>query len=228
MKHSQSLHSIQDALGNLVIGEGYLLRADGVAVALLEITPPDLRLYDAESLAQLLEAYTTVLYTCPDRCSLLTMAMPLDIQPFIHTLSEAQQRAPDFRSYSVLGAMADWLDLTWAALLHLRTVRWFVAVPSVMPEMPPSGTWGELLPAAIVGQINRIEGDAVSEALGRAERLLRQFASLGVEPAPRLLSAETIRHLVRAALDPIAGEGQQRRSFDAPRLFQIAAPERHP
>ena len=64
--------SVQEALGSITIGEGYLLRADGVAVALIDLTPPDLRLHDASSLARLLDAYTHVLCTCPDRCSLLT------------------------------------------------------------------------------------------------------------------------------------------------------------
>lgn len=226
MKHTQIRHSLQDALGNVTVGEGYVLRDDGVAVALLELTPPDLRLYDAESLARLLEAYTTVLYTCPDRCNFLTMAVPLDVHPLIHTLAKAQQSAPDIRSYSILGALTDWLDLTWSALLHFRTVRWIVAVPSVLPETPPSGMWGELLPATVVGQVNHIEGDPVVEALVRAERLLRQFASLQIEPAPRFLGAAAIRHLLRIALDPVAAEGQQYRTVDAPPLLNVAAPER--
>lgn len=223
---SRALSSVQDALGNITIGEGYLLRADGVAVALIDLTPPDLRLYDAESLAHLLDAYTNILHTCPDRCSLLTVAVPLDINPLIHTLDQAQQRAPDFRSYTVLGALTDWMGHAWTTLAHLRTVRWIVAVPSVAPETPPSGTWGELLPAAIVGQATRLNGDPVAEALNRAQRLLGQFATLGIEPAPRLLPSAAIRHLLRAALDPVAAEGEQQRAVDAPRLLQVASVER--
>ena len=39
--------SLQEALGLLAIGDGYLLRSDRVAVALFEVTPPDLRLLRA-------------------------------------------------------------------------------------------------------------------------------------------------------------------------------------
>lgn len=218
--------SVQEALGNITIGDGYLVRADGVAVALIDLTPPDLRLHDASSLERLLDAYTHVLCTCPDRCSLLTMAVPLDITPLIQTLTTAQQRAPDFRSYAILGALTDSLHHSWAALVHLRAVRWIVAVPSVAPETPPSGTWGELLPASIVGQITRLHGDPVSEALTRARRLLGQLATLGIEPGPTLLPTTAIRLLLRAALDPIAAESQQQLSaLDAPRLLQAHALE---
>lgn len=217
--------SLQDALGNIVVGEGYVLRDDNVAVALLELTPPDLRLYDADSLARLLEAYTNVLRICPDRCSLLTFAVPLDIQPLIRTLAQAQHNAADVRSYIILGALSDWMNLTWSALLHLRSVRWLVAVPSVAPETPPSGTWGELLPTAIVGQTTRLAGDPVAEALTRAHRLLGQFALLGIEPAPRLLPASSIRSLLRSAFDPVGWEGDQRHTIDLARPFQVAAPE---
>lgn len=73
--------SVQDSLGALTIGDGYLLRSDRVAVALIELTPPDLRLYDTDSLTRLLGMYSDVLKTCPDRCSLATFALPLTITP---------------------------------------------------------------------------------------------------------------------------------------------------
>lgn len=222
-KHSHA--SVQEAIGNIAVGEGYLLRTDGVAVALIDLTPPDLRLHDAASLERLLEHYAQVLRACPDRCSLLTVAVPLDITPLLHTLTQAQQRAPDIRSYTVLSAITDWLQLAWSGLVHLRAVRWLVAVPSVVPELPPAGTWGELLPTAIVGQTVRLSGDPVAEALSRARRLLGQLATLGIEPSPRLVPAATIRLLVRAALDPIAAEGQQLNTIDAPRPLQTAASE---
>lgn len=223
--HARPSASAQEALGNLTIGEGYLLRADGVAVALIDLTPPDLRLHDAASLERLLEHYAQVLRACPDRCSLLTTAVPLDISPLLQTLTQAQTRAPDIGSYTVLSAMTDWLHLAWSGLVHLRAVRWMVAVPSVAPEVPPAGTWGELLPTAIVGQTVRLPGDPVTEALTRARRLLGQLATLGIEPAPTLIPAATIRQLVRAALDPIAAEGQQLTALDAPRPLQIVATE---
>jgi hypothetical protein len=164
-----------------------------------------------------------VLRACPDRCSLATFALPLDITPLIQTLSAAQQRAPDFQSYAILGALTDWLGHAWSSLIHLRTVRWIVAVPSVAPEAPPPGTWGELFPAAIVGQTTRLTGDPIDEALTRARRLLSQFALLGMEPPPRLLRAAEIRALLRDSLDPVAGESQQHRRMDAPHLLQIVA-----
>ncbi|WP_129676011.1 hypothetical protein [Candidatus Chloroploca sp. Khr17] len=226
MARSRPPGSVQEALGALTIGEGYLVRGDGVAVALIDLTPPDLRLHDATSLARLLEAATHVFSTCPDRCSLLTMAVPLDYAPLIQTLTAAQQRAPDFRSYAILGALTDALQHAWAALGQLRTVRWVIAVPSVAPETPPSGMWGELRPAALVGQVTRLPGDPVTEALTRARRLAGQFATLGLEPAPTLMSAPAIRRMLRAALDPVAAESQQAlTAVAAPRPLQVVAPE---
>ncbi len=213
--------SVQDTLGSITIGDGYLLRSDRIAVALIELTPPDLRLYDTDSLARLLGMYSDVLRACPDRCSLATFALPLTITPLIQTLGTAQQRAPDFQSYAILGALTDWLSHAWSSLIHLRAVRWIVAVPSIAPESPPPGTWGELLPAEIVGQTTRLDGDPIEEALSRARRLLSQFTVLGMEPPPRLLRAAEIRALLRNALDPVAGESQQQRSLEAPRLLQI-------
>lgn len=225
MSRLRATGSIQDALGPVIIGDGYVLRADRVAVALIELTPPDLRLYDTDSLTRLLGLYTDVLRACPDRCSLLTYAVPLDITPLIQTLSGAQQRAPDFQSYAILGALTDWLSLAWSSLIHLRAVRWVVAVPSLAPEVPPPGTWGELLPAAIVGQTVRLDGDPVEEALARARRLLSQFALLGMEPPPRLLSAPELRALLKGALDPVAAESQRQRRLGAPRSLQLADEE---
>ncbi len=213
--------AVQAVLGGVTIGDGYLLRRDQVAVALIEVTPPDLRLYDTDALTRLLETYREVLRVCPDRWMLTTLAQPLTITPLLQTLHAAQQRAPDFQSYAILGALTDWLHHAWSALSQLRTVRWIVAVPSVAPELPPPGTWGELLPAAIVGQTTRLPGDPVAEALTRARRLLSQLAMLGLEPPPRLLAAAEIRALLRAALDPVADESQQQRSLAAPRLVQI-------
>ncbi|NCC93030.1 MAG: hypothetical protein EOM10_07070 [Opitutae bacterium] len=210
----------------LTIGDGYLLRSDQVAVALIELTPPDLRLYDTEALTRLLDMYRQVLQTCPDRCSLATFALPLTITPLIQTLGAAQQRAPDFQSYAILGALTDWLTHAWASLLHVRTVRWIVTVPSVEPETPPAGTWGELLPAALVGQTTRCAGDPVEAAVTRARRLVSQFAGLGMEPPPRLLSADAIRALLRLALDPVAGESHQQGNLAAPRLIQVVQEER--
>lgn len=223
---TRPIASVQEALGNITIGEGYLLRADGVAVALIDLTPPDLRLHDAVSLERLIEHYAHILRACPDRCSLLTMAVSLDITPLIQTLAHSQRRAPDFRSYAILGALTDWLHHAWAGLVHLRTVRWVVAVPSIAPETPPSGTWGELLPTAIVGQISRLPGEPVLEALTRARRLLGQLATLGIEPAPSLMPATTIRLLLRAAFDPIAAESQQHlAAIETPRLLQTTQME---
>lgn len=221
MARLRQIGSVQDALGALTIGDGYLLRSDRVAVALIELTPPDLRLHDTDSLTRLLAMYCDVLGVCPDRCSLATFALPLTIAPLIQTLGDAQQRAPDFQSYAILGALTDWLAHAWSSLMHLRAVRWIVTVPSIAPEMPPSGTWGELLPAEIVGQTTRLAGDPVEEALTRARRLLSQFAALGMEPPPRLLRADEIRALLRMALDPVAGESQQQRTLAAPRLIQV-------
>ncbi len=219
--------SLQEALGLLAIGDGYLLRSDRVAVALFEVTPPDLRLLDGDSLAQLLERITEILRTCSDRSSLATFAVPLSIAPLIQRLRTTQQCAPDFQSYAILGALSDWLTHAWSSLHHLRAVRWIIAVPSLAPEHPPSGPWGALVPSAIAEQTLRLDGDPIEEALTRARRLCNQFAGLGLEPPPQLLRADEIRALLRMALDPIAAEHQQYRSFVAPRPLHVVAGSPH-
>lgn len=214
--------SVHDELGIAAVGDGYVLRRDGVATALVTLTPPDLRLYDADSLQWLLDAYTEVLRAIPDRMSLITLSLPLDVSPLIHTLDTAQQRAPDMHSYAILGALSDWLRHAWSTLLHLRTVQWLIAVPSVAPETPPAGTWGEIQPAHIAGTITKLPGDPIEEALLRARRIIGQLATLGIEPGPRLLTADEIRHVLRIAMDPIAHERLPLRGrVHAPRPLQV-------
>jgi hypothetical protein len=200
--------TVQDALGIAAIGDGYVLRADGIAVGLAELTPPDLRLHDDTTLALLLDAYEAVLRSSGERMLLYTYATPTDMRPLLSTLAVAEQRASDFVSFTVFDALSTTLLSTQRALAALPTVRWILAVPSAAPETPPRGSWGELLPGAIVGTLERLNGDPIAEALGRTRRLIGALATLGTEPPPRLLTAPEITALLTHTLDPIGMRAQ--------------------
>jgi hypothetical protein len=172
-------------------------------VALLEMTPPDVRMYEDGEFAQVITAYTQVLRTNSDRCMLQTYAVPLDVKPLIQRLTVAQDTAPDLLSYMILGAQRDWLQEAWTTMWDLRTIRWIISVPSVEPEHPPKGTWGELYPEQIVGKTTRINGDPVGAALSRARRLRTSLGALGIEPGPQQMPAGAIRRLLQATLDPV-------------------------
>ena len=195
--------TVQDALGVAAIGDGYVLRDDGVAVGLAELTPPDLRLHDDHTLALLLDAYESVLRSSGERMILCSYAVPSDIRPLLATLAAAERRAADFVSYAVFEALTTSLTGALRALATLPTVRWILAVPSVAPETPPRGAWGELFPAAIAGTRGQFGGDPIAEALARTRRLVGALAALGTEPPPRLLPAHEITALLMLALDPI-------------------------
>jgi hypothetical protein len=195
--------TVQDALGVATIGDGYVLRDDGVVVGLAELTPPDLRLHDDHTLALLLDAYESVLRSSSERMMLCSYAVPSDIRPLLATLAAAERRASDFVSYAVFEALTTSLMGAQRALVTLPMVRWILAVPSVAPETPPRGAWGELFPAAIIGTLDRLHGDPIAEALARTRRLVGALAALGAEPPPRLLAAHEITTLLALALDPI-------------------------
>ena len=195
--------TVQDALGIAAIGDGYILRDDGVAVGLAEVTPPDLRSHDDQTLALLLDAYESVLRSNGERMLFYSYAVPSDIRPLLATLMAAERRATDFVSYTVFEALTTSLMGAQRALAALPTVRWILAVPSVAPETPPRGSWGELSPAAIVGTLERLSGDPVAEALSRTRRLIGALTALGTEPPPRQLAAAEITALLTQALDPI-------------------------
>jgi hypothetical protein len=93
-------------------------------------------------------------------------------------------------------------------------------VPSVRPEEPPPGTWGELYPSSIAGRSIPLPGDPIAEALGRTRRIASALAALGVEPPPRLLSAPEIAELEWSSLDPIGAQLAPRAFTDSPRSLQ--------
>lgn len=223
--HARS-ESVQDAVGIAAIGDGYLLRDDGVAVGLAELTPPDLHMHDDTSLQIFLNDYTTLLRSSGDRMLLYTYAVAPDLRPILKTLAEGISRAPDELSFAVLRALSDFLEGAQRATSATPTVRWILAIPTVVPETPPRGTWGELQPASLVGQMVPLSGDPVEEALVRIRRAVGQFAELGMEPRPHLLSASEIRVLMALALDPVRLRMHPLSGAHAPCPLQLTDPFR--
>ncbi len=214
--------TVQDLIGIAAVGDGYVLRTDGVAVGVAELTPPDLRLYDATALETLLSAYEQVLRQSGERMHLHTYAVTSDLRPLLSTIAEAHDRARDFTSYQTLRTLQAMLDTALRAQAALPTVRWILTVPSLKPEEPPVGTWGELYPSAILGQLAPLPGDPVTEILSRTRRLVGALTTLGVEPPPRLLSAAEIHALGWASLDPISAQLAPRTFAEpTPRALQL-------
>jgi hypothetical protein len=156
---------------------------------------------------------------------LCSYAVPADLRPLLAILAAAQMRASDFVSWTVLAALTDMLTGALRALARIPPVRWVLVVPSVTPETPPRGAWGELYPAAIAGKTTRLPGEPVTEALARTRRLVSALAALGTEPPPRLLCAHEIRTLLFQALDPIRAQTQSLIIADAIRPLQMQASE---
>jgi hypothetical protein len=198
--------SVQDLIGVAAVGDGYVLRTDGIAVGVAELTPPDLRLFDADALTTLLAAYEQVLRSSSERIHLHTYAVAPDPRPLLATIAAALDQAPDETSYRTLRIMQVMLDTTVRAQASLPTVRWILTVPSVKPEEPPPGVWGELSPAALTGQVMPLPGAPVTAVLTRTRRIMGALAALGIEPPPRLLSAAEISSLGWASLDPIGAQ----------------------
>jgi hypothetical protein len=211
------LTTVQDLIGITAVGDGYVLRSDGIAVGLAELTPPDLRLYDERALATLLSAYEHMLRAGGERLHLHTYAVAPDPRPLLATVAAALEAAPDYTSYSTLRTLQAVLGSALRAQAALPTVRWIVAVPSVKPEAPPAGMWSELSPSSLAGTPEPLMGDPIAEALTRTRRIVGALAALGVEPPPRLLNAAAISALGWASLDPISAQL-------APRAFTEPTP----
>jgi hypothetical protein len=198
--------TVQDLIGVAAVGDGYVLRTDGIAVGIAELTPPDLRLHDPSTLEALLAAYEQVLRGSGERMSLHTYAVAPDPRPLFTAIAAAHARAPDFTSYQTLRALQAMLTTALRAQATLPSVRWILTVPGVKPEEPPPGTWGELYPSAIVGRLEALPGDPITEVLTRTRRLVGALRALGLEPPPRLLTAAEISALGWASLDPISAQ----------------------
>jgi len=209
--------SVQDLIGVAAVGDGYVLRTDGIAVGVAELTPPDLRLYDEAALAALLAAYEQVLRSSGERLHLHTYAVAPDLRPLLATIATALDRARDYTSYQTLRTMQAQFDTALRAQATLPTVRWILTVPSIKPEEPPPGMWSELSPAVLAGQLAPLPGDPITAALTRTRRIVGALTALGIEPPARLLSAAEISALGWASLDPISAQL-------APRTFTEPTP----
>ena len=188
------------AIGVARIGDGYVLRTDGVAVGLAELTPPDMRLLDDAALAALLAQYTAALARMPDRFLLYTYATPPDMRPLLARMRAAAAAAPDVTGHLVLEALALTVERLAQAAAHTPMVRWILAAPTEAPDDAAPGMWSDLAPPP---PARPLPGDAPAEAVRRIQRLIGMFAALGVEPPPRRLRAGEIRDLLRMGLDPI-------------------------
>jgi hypothetical protein len=195
------------AIGVARIGDGYVLRTDGVAVGLAELTPPDMRLLDDAALAALLAQYTAALARMPDRFLLYTYATPPDMRPLLARMRAAAAAAPDLTGHLVLETLALTVERLAQAAAHTPVVRWILAPPAPPRALP---------------------GDAPADALRRIQRLIGMFAALGVEPPPRRLRAGDIRDLLRMGFDPIGAYAGAPAIADGPALPFDLAPDALP
>jgi hypothetical protein len=193
---------LADEIGIVTIADGYVVRRDGHATGLIEVTPPDMRVHDAAALERMIAEYEQVLMTLTCRITWYTLSAPPDVQPVVAALRAAQQRAPDMTSYLVLGALADDTQQA-AAATTIRLVRWIVAVSTEPPEEPPHGLWADLnpLPPPIRGPKEAV-GPQIEGLVQRAAALLRLFGDHTV----RILDRAAIRALLTVMFDPIAWE----------------------
>lgn len=188
-------------IGVAQIGEGYLLRTDGVAVGLAELTPPDLRLLDDRACSALLARYAAILQASQERFLLYTYAVPPGIRPVVQRMRAAAAAAPDVTGYLVLETLGLAVEQMAQAAAQNPMVRWILAVPTEEPDLTMPGLWSDLAPAAPPPRPQA--GAGARDAVQRVQRLLGALSTLEIEPPPRLLSAGDIRDLVRLGFDPI-------------------------
>jgi hypothetical protein len=213
------------AIGVARIGDGYVLRTDGVAVGLAELTPPDMRLLDDAALAALLAQYTAALARMPDRFLLYTYATPPDMRPLLARMRAAAAAAPDLTGHLVLETLALTVERLAQAAAHTPVVRWILAAPTEAPDDAAPGMWSDLAPPP---PPRALPGDAPADALRRIRRLIGMFAALGVEPPPRRLRAGDIRDLLRMGFDPIGAYAGAPAIADGPALPFDLAPDALP
>lgn len=188
-------------IGVAQIGEGYLLRTDGVAVGLAELTPPDLRLLDDRACSALLARYAAILQASQERFLLYTYAVPPGIRPVVQRMRAAAAAAPDVTGYLVLETLGLAVEQMAQAAAQNPMVRWILAVPTEEPDLTMPGLWSDLAPAPPPPRPQA--GAGARDAVQRVQRLLGALSTLEIEPPPRLLSAGDIRDLVRLGFDPI-------------------------
>lgn len=188
-------------IGVAQIGEGYLLRTDGVAVGLAELTPPDLRLLDDRACSALLARYAAILQASQERFLLYTYAVPPGIRPVVQRMRAAAAAAPDVTGYLVLETLGLAVEQMAQAAAQNPMVRWILAVPTEEPDLTMPGLWSDLAPAPPPPRPQA--GAGARDAVQRVQRLLSALSTLEIEPPPRLLSAGDIRDLVRLGFDPI-------------------------
>lgn len=202
MRGGSDLGRLEDELGIVAIGPGYLIRRDGHAVGIIELTPPDPRVHDAATLLRIIQEYERAIMALQVRMHWYTIALPPDVRPVVQTLRQVQQQAPDLTSYLVLGALADDLQQMTVQVTE-RMVRWILAISTEEPETPTDGLLADINPLPPPGHPPKEEvRPLIAGLVQRAVGLLRLFGDQNVRP----LSASEIRRLLALMFDPIAWE----------------------
>lgn len=185
---------------------GALLRPDGVAVGLVLGGAPA---WDLRSLAARGEAgadYHRLLLALDAPIDVYVVDQPPDLAREIATLHERQALSEHPLLADVLSEMADYLTELASQSSRAKQVVWAVTVA-------PGANVRGVDRLDIKGLLKRDRQVAtprgaatLAQAVERARRLADALGQLGGTPAPRLLEAEEIAHLLYALADPVRAQ----------------------
>ena len=186
---------------------GALLRPDGVAVGLVLGGAPA---WDLRSLAARGEAgadYHRLLLALDAPIDIYVVDQPPDITREIATLHEWQAWAEHPLLADVLSEIADYLtELGHLSGSRAKQVIWAV---TTTPSASTRGV-GRLDIKGLLKRDRQVvparRAAALTQAVERARRLADGLGQLGGTPAPRLLEAEEIAHLLYGLADPVRAQ----------------------
>lgn len=193
------------------IVRGALLRTDGVAIGLVSGGAPSWDLLATEGKAQVSADYHNLLTALDAPIDIYQIDDPPDVDGEIATLIARQEQTAHPTLNAVLNEMADYLSvLAQHGGSRAKQVIWAVTANTDGGARTRDGL--DLVGLVQGGSSTKASAStnahrsALHQAVERARRLADAVSVLGGTPAPRLMEAEEIAHLVYQLVDPIRAQ----------------------